>query len=479
MLIRDVERASLQAFDLKKACGRPGFCRATLRLPEDQCRQWLSRPGQILAVSSDAPDGTPLFFGTIESVAIKKPALGPLVEICAKSCAISEKEVLHRRVFQKQGKKFGDILDAGRLKMKDCDLEIDPGLKSLACEPIIFQNQSNFDFIRRLAHATGRKFWVLDDIEGKPSLAAKFCLDKSAKKFAEEKLFSLRNIKTIQGRKLEITSREYCPLGRLATVAQVEGKFLVTAMSLTLENECDIYAYTLEEYTEKELPFDGFQENAPLLPGRIGDVADPDKKGRVRFAVDPAFAEDEDEDKVWLAWVTPYAGTKAGMVFVPEKDDPAQMILSAGRGVVQGAVRENTLAEEAQDVANKYLGNNFGERIIWKEDSLELRSGENYLILTPKDITIKLEDVSISLDKENMRARLGGEIEMNGRKISFNLKENAEINAKNVRIEGSDAAKVNAKSVQIAGSDAVKMDARDITIRATGTAKIGGKVELG
>lgn len=436
MLIRDVERTSLQAFSLKKACGRPGVCKATLHLPEAECRQWLSRPGQILAVSSDAPDETPLFFGTIESVAMKNPVSGPLVEISARSCAISEKETVHRRIFQKQEKKFGDILDTGRLKMRDCGLEIDGELKSLACEPIVFQKQSNFDFIRRLANATGRKFWVLDDVEGNPCLAAKFCLDKSVKKFAEEKIFSLCNIKTVLGRKLEITSREYCALGRLATVSSLNGKFLITAMSLTLENECDIYTYTLEEFSEKSLTFDGGRENAPLLPGKIEDTEDPDKKGRVRFVVDPAFAEDEDEDKVWLAWMTPYAGTKAGMVFVPEKGDPAQMSLSAGRGVIQGAVRENTLDDEAQNVADKYMGNNFQERIIWREGSLELRSGENYIILTPDDITIKLDDVAITLDKENMRAKLGGEIEMTGRTISFVAKEDARINAKSVKIGG-------------------------------------------
>lgn len=436
----------------------------TLHLPADECQKWLGRQGEILAVFTEGSGDTPLFFGPVDKVSVRNFVAGSTVDIAAHSGAIAEKTPTRRRIFQKRGKKFGDILDAGRLGMNGCDLEIDRALAMQQCAPIVFQSESNFDFIRRLALATGRKFWVLDTIENNPGIAVKPYLDKTTKKFTEAMIFSICSTTSTEGRRLELVSSEYCAPGRFATIPGLSEKYLVTDMTLTLENERDQYSYKLEEYVEKAQEFDGRNENATFLPGTIEVADDPDHKGRVRFMVAPEFAEDEDDDREWLPWITPYAGTRGGMTFVPEKGDAAHLMLVGGKGAVQGAVHPDTLPEEARDVANKYLGNNYGERIIWKENSLELRSGESSIILTPDSIAIRLGDGVITLDRENLRASVPGELEIKG---------------KNISLAAGESARMQGKSVEIAGKESIEANSREIVLNASGTTKIGQKVELG
>lgn len=457
MLIRDVDRAAIREFSLEKAAGRHGVCRFLLRLPPDACRDWLARVGSVVAITTDPPEEKPLFFGTIQRVALGTTVSGSSVAIEASSCAISQMKPKRRRFFQKNGKKFGDILDAGKLDMGDCSLELDKELKSMDCEPPILQNESNYNFIRRLARATGRRFWVTDSLEDSPALSASFCVDKSEKKFEADKILDLKEINSTRGKGFEITSREYCALGRIASPPDSKGKFVVTKFSLKLENGRDTYQYVLEEFSEEGKSYEAPVEGAIVIPGKIADATDPDNMGRVRFAVDPDFAEDADDDRIWIPWLTPYAGTKAGMVFVPEKDDPAELVLHGDRVSARGSVRAVELPDEARDVANKYLGNNFTERIVWKDGALEIRSGDNSVILTPDNIEIKLENASIFLDKDNMAAK-----------------------AKEITLEGSEkiGAKVENASLLIDKNN-MASNAKDISINASGTASVGKKVELG
>ena len=457
MQIRDVDRTAISEFSLEKAAGRHGVCRFLLRLPPDVCRDWLSRVGSVAAITTDPPEEKPLFFGTIERATLKTTPSGSSVAVEARSCAVSQMEPKRRRFFQKDGKKFGDILDAAKLDMGDCALEIDRDLKSMDCEPPILQNESNYDFIRRLARATGRKFWVIDTMEDSPVLSASFCVDKSAKKFDADKILDLKETNTVGGKRFELTSREYCALGRIASPPDGKGKFVVAKLSLKLENGRDAYRYVLEEFSEEGKPYEAPIEEAIVIPGKIADAADPDNLGRIRFAVDPAFAEDADDDRIWIPWLSPYVGTKAGMVFVPEKDDPAELVLWGGRVSARGAVRAIELPEEACEVANKYLGNNFTERIIWKDGALELRSGDNYILLTPDNIEIKLENASIFLDKDNMAAQ--------AKDISLNANENLGAKVKNASI--------------FLDKDNIGAKAKDISLNASGTASVGKKVELG
>lgn len=416
-----------------------------MHLPREDCKRWLERAGGSVAVSTGDQDGKPVFFGLVSRIMMDETVSGSLVTVTARSEALEEDTAVRRRLFQKRGKTFGNILSADRLGMADCGLELDRELQAKPCDPMLFQAESNYAFIRRMARANGRRFWVLDNAEGNAALAAKFCLDKAAKTFDTKKILSLRCGASPGGKRLELASREYTALGRLARVPGTDGTFLITALTLTLENEQDIYRYVLEEYAEKDVPFTGFEEQPQILPAQIVDVDDPQHLGRVRLRVDEDFAEDEDNDREWLPWVTPYAGVKAGVDFRPEKDDAVQLILASGRGVAHGAVRRQALPEEARKAPEKHLGNNAGERIVWKENALELHSGDTSIILTPEKISLKLDKVSLVLDKENLQASAGGQMKLGSDSFALSAGNKADFNAVDININASKRAKIGSR----------------------------------
>lgn len=156
MIIRDVERGALRAFHLRLARGEIGRCRFTLRLPPKEADQWTRRAGKTVAVLAE--DETPIFYALIDEVAVSSSPLATSVDATALSRAVVQKEKIYRRLFQKAGKKYGDFLTKERLETGECDLELDKELKKLECGPLILQAESNYDFIRRLAAATGRGF---------------------------------------------------------------------------------------------------------------------------------------------------------------------------------------------------------------------------------------------------------------------------------------------------------------------------------
>lgn len=439
MIFKNIDADLISNYRLCKKAGCPSRCRVELRVSSADASKWLNL--EDLAVF-DAND-SPVFFGKCEHVELSGTPGGSTALIGA--VVAPGTGSVSRRFFQKPEKTFDDILK--RIKIENCSVELDGALKSKLYPPLLMQAQSDFDFLLRLARESGRRLWIIDTRENAPALALKFCLDKSTKKFDSQKIINLCKIRTHKLDRLRVASREYCELGRLASIEGCDGIFLVTGLCATLKNGREVFWHDLERYKESdravECQADG---QCYVLPGRIADVADPDKLGRVRFAVAPDYAED-DSEKSWLPWLTPYSGAVAGMVFIPEKDDPAELVVAGGRGVAHGALREKALDEEASDVASKFLGNNSTRRIIWKKDSLEIRSGKTSIILKDDEIVLDCADSRIWMGKNGISLESGKDLT-----IKTQGKLNATISEKATMISDGDIGLKSGSTVAIQGS---------------------------
>lgn len=433
MRVSGVDPSWLRGFSLKKRCGRLGCFEAYLHLPAGEIDVWLKRPGQELAVTGEPPEEEPLFYGTVTMAAAERRKGCVTAQLRAVSGAVSQTTPVFRRLFQKPKKTFGDTLAASRLKMENCDLELDQGLRSEPLAPLILQRESNFAFIKRLARVSGRRMWVIDTREGKPAIALAHCLDTAVMKFKAAEIQCLRRVALVGSEHLELASERYCPLGRIAQVNGIAGKYLVTGLSCSREHGRDVFRYTLERYEEDKPTGKNPEEGRfAILPGKVADTADPDKLGRVRFAAD-APCEDEDGDAgSWLNWQTPYAGENGGMVFIGEKDSPAELMLAEGVGTVRCGPRGSAIAEEVGDVEkNKYLGDNFGHRLLWKEKALEVRTGENVLLLKEDEISMMVGDTKIVACKDK--------IEISHKNSAVRLEKAIEVTADGkVNITGSE-----------------------------------------
>lgn len=433
MRISGVDPSWLRGFSLQKRCGTLGSFDAQFHIPAADLGAWLKRVGQEIAVITEPPGEESLFYGVVTEAACEQRKGCVLAELHAVSGAVNQMAPVFRRLFQKPEKTYGDTLDASRLKMENCDLELDQGLQSEPLIPLILQRESNFDFIKRLACASGRRMWIIDTREGAPAIALGHCLDTAAMKFKAAEIKRLRRVAVRGSEHLELTSEKYCSFGRLAQIEDIDGKYLVTGLSCTREHGRDIFRYTLERHEEGKAA--GINPEAGrfvILPGKVSDVADPDKLGRVRFIADsPCEAADGDAGS-WLSWQTPYTGENGGMIFIGEKDTPAELVLAEGVGTVRCGPRASALTEEIGDVEkNKYLGDNFGHRILWKEDSLEIRTGENVLLLKEDEISLTVRETKIVAHKDM--------IEISHKNSSLEVKEAIQLTASGkVNITGSE-----------------------------------------
>lgn len=403
MRIQDLDPAWLRTFSLKKCCGRLGTFEAQLYIPEAEASGWLKRAGQEIAVTGGIED-VPIFYGIVTSTACARKKGHILAELRAVSCAVNQKEQVSYRLFQKREKTYADTLDALHQKMENCDLELDSGLKNEPLTPLVLQRESNFAFIRRLAAASGRRMWVIDTRENAPAITLCDCLDKATLKFRTDEIISLHRYASIGSKRLEFTSEKYCMLGRLVQVEDVDGLYLVTGFVYGREHGRDVFRYQLVLYEADNAPSTNPEAGRfAILRGKIANVQDPDKLGRVRFIADEPYETADGDDSSWLPWQTPYACKNGGMIFIGEKDEPAELVLWEGSGSVRCGARTSTLTDEVEDVEKtKFLGDKFGHRLIWKEDCLEIRTGENVIQLKEDEISLQAGETKIVAHKDKI-----------------------------------------------------------------------------
>ena len=73
---------------------------------------------------------------------------------------------------------------------------------------------------------------------------------------------------------------------------------------------------------------------------------------------------------------------------MPDKDDRAEILLAGNNLVASNNFRTGRLLEECSKPAEKYIGNNFKQRIFWREKSLELFSTDNMIFMDEKKIEL-------------------------------------------------------------------------------------------
>ena len=222
---------------------------------------------------------------------------------------------------------------------------------------------------------------------------------------------------------------------------------MITALELKTVHGADRFFYETEEYLPKKIEINPSPlEKTIKFKAKILKNKDEKNLGRVQVQV--IDAEDEDKEKIWLPYRTPYAGKNGGIVFLPDENDLAELIFTNGEFFVCSAIRENPLQKECQNVSDKYIGNNTEQRIFWKEKSLEIMSFENKIYLDKNKIELTAGENKILMDENGISIQTPkNKISMNGNGIEMN-------SAAPLKVEGKDIV-VQAKSgdVNISGSN--------------------------
>lgn len=397
----------IESFHLEKATGQHSRCSFVARVRPEQLAGYLQRVGQPLAVTTD--DEHPVFFGRIESIARVETQEAVRLEVQAVSDSIAEDEQPHFRLFQDESKTIGDVLE--KLEMKDA-LTVDDKLQGIKYAPFLVQmHETNFQFLCRVARALGTHVWVSDTISGHVAFHVGPRAERTRQKIAFDALHAY-TVRHAQPRKTaEICLQQVLALGMSVQLGDETTEYIITGVSIDKRRETFYGTYTLEEAKDVPAP----ELHLPVVPAlslRAIVTKVERQPAKARFGcVQLRFQDIEDvvndPKRAWISYRTPYAGRAGGIVFLPEPGDMVEALVTGEQVFVVSEYRTKQLEKEYAKPEDKYIGNNFEQRVIWKKDALELRSKKSSIILKEKSIELLTGRAKVTLEEKGIYVQYG------------------------------------------------------------------------
>ena len=471
--IRDFSGAavSIEGMEIRKSPGCHSRCQVRAAVAEEVARDWLDKAGEPFLVTLSAKDRMPVFCGFIASVAKKTGVSGTSLAIVALSESARHDREARKRIFQNPEKTCGDMVNS--VRPENFSIAMAEGFSSRKCPEPVLQDGTDFAFLLRLAGGAGTRLWVDDVRENRPGVRIADNVPGAAIRADARKVVSLEETRRERGpEKVALTSREYLECGRLVRLGEAE--YVVLSLRSALEHGSDVFFYELEAAGHTPEPALSFQPAVKLV-ARVTDTGDPEHRGRIQVRFQDV--EDEADTRLWIPYRPPYGGRQGGVVFLPDKDDLVEVLLTDAGPWTATTLREEALAEECRDVAQKYIGNNSGQRIFWKENSLELWSAENRIILDDKRIRLERGDQFIELDEKGIRLETPKNILQLG-EDGIRLESKGGVGARaegDLRLEASGAAQLKSKGSLVLASDAsANVKGSEFNVKASGKVTIKG-----
>lgn len=389
----------IRTFSLVKREGSHTALTFTARTAANIALPFLSREGAPVTVSRD--DGSTLFYGLVREVSVSESHHGAIVTVRANSFSILADEELHTRIFQNPNQTLGDILKKISWDKAKCEPDLGDAagkkpsgliVADVPTNAVVQNDETDFSFLLRLAHLVGYRLFIADTIVGRTTL--ELAKTRGIKKIAAKEIITLTR-RQIKG-KLNLILRAK-PTAELdaGTATQIEGltgSFVVMKKSVIKRRETFLFIYELEsaDVMPNQSAADGQGGRERIFPAKITSVDDPKNFGRVQVAFDGEDMAKNPVERLWLPWRTSYAGKggQGGIVFLPDKNDRAEVLLAGNNLVASNNFRTGCLLNECSKPAEKYIGNNFKQRIFWREKSLELFSADNTVFMDEKKIEL-------------------------------------------------------------------------------------------
>lgn len=463
----------LKTFELTKHTGEHSRLNFSASIAESAAESCLGCTGKIISVVTD--DNIPIFFGRVEAVEVESSFVSSEIYVSCVSLSILTDEKIKTRIFHNPDKKLSEVLNVSRLSLENSTLKLSDELAAKKYSSVILQNQeTNFQFVSRLAKTFGQRFWIIDTLQP-TSFVVDSCVHRSARKIDRSQIISARRVKVSGQSKFFLKTKLILTVGQAVTVEGLATEYVIIGVEIRLEHETFIFRYELEELN---LPAQKLSD-APILAktlklhAKIKNVNDPKNLGRVQVSFDDKFLEDMDEkNPLWISYRTPYSGKNGGIVFIPDVGDAVEVFFTNEEIFCVSAIRENPLAEECKKVAEKYIGNNTRQRIFWKEKSLELFSGENKIVMNEQGIELTVGKNSVTINKQGILLRTANGKFSLAKDAAIHVDGKFESKAKDTELNADGKLKVGSREISVEGGG-------ETNIKAGGTLKLAGsKVEL-
>ena len=462
----------LNKFNIKKSCREHGVCTFSGSVDESDEDRLLGQAGQVIEVIYENDEKEKcIFYGKVEDVQISKMLHSTAVDVRAVSLSAVEDEELYTRIWQNPEKKIGDILSQTKLALNLCDLRLSESLNIQKYPLAVMQNQeTNFDFLKRISGYVGIPLWVEDIKSGKGSIVLSETISDMTNEINPEDILRYKISKSKNGKRvIAMTLKNYLPFGSKVKIYHESVEYVIYDLQIDLIHEVYEFTYILEPYVpwRYEASKIVHLEKTTYIKGKVENNKDEKNMGRIQVSFGNADVQDMDTERMWIPYQSPYTGLAGGIVFLPDIGDIVNVIFSNEGIYATAALRENILADECHNVSEKYIGNNTKQRIFLREKELKIASGDHIILLDDEKIELTVGESKIALTKDKISLQQGNTklllmnkgsyIKSNGNEMAWNEqgiigKSGKEIgltsNGK-VNISGNGEISIEAKGAQL------------------------------
>lgn len=393
---------------------------------------------------TDTPSSdTLLMSGNLRNIKCREGYSEDLISVTIMSKSLKLERERHTRIFQNTGKTYRDILNYLRDGEDFEIIFLEEGLGKDAVEqPVVQINETDMEFICRIALMMGSSVWVDDKSDDVCQIRIGNKRGDSAIEINVEDLIVLEKELCPDRERIRIQISNTDDKTRNLDIGKqirLGGRDYVID-ELNIRRQDQVYRY---EYLASRSRGDTgiyLKKTGDMIPiyhfvGKVIGNKDPENRGRVQVDFNSGDIQDiSDNNNIWIDVETIYDGDKGGVVFIPDIGDFVDVLWDGKEFVITGVRRMEDIGEEHRNIDEKSIIDRLGRKIYFAKDGLRMESKDSTVLINDDKVEIKNRELCIVAENGTVHMDINKNLECNVEKKII-LEGNAIIiTGKNVNI---------------------------------------------
>lgn len=443
--VSEFENQSIIAFSLVKEVNSHSICTFDVNIGNTDHSRFIDLVDKSISVNNGRDY---LFFGFIRSITAEIIYSKTILHVCASSHSARIDNELRNRVYQDPNKKLSDVL---RCVKNETSIQIsckdDPALQ----EPILQSNETDFNFLLRMAAYTNQQL-IINDSESPDTIILKvtdsYDSNTASIDSIPDKLSIQNTIPEHTTSKQTIAEfvlhDQYIEVGRRINLKQAGFNGYVSKCEIVLERNAIQYKYTAYETGQMPPPQELNVPSYIEMEAIVEDSQNPDGKCCIKAKVTGDYTEALPDNLMWIPYQVPYLSDQAGAVFLPNKNDHVSLIFSENKLTAKACCNEYTLSNDLREKQNHYISSIFGKQIVFRENSIEIHAEKSSIMISDGDISMSVGDTSIKISEKSVNLTISG--------TQLQIDRDTAIKTGSFSIQGNDAAIKTSGDIKMRGS---------------------------
>lgn len=427
-------KGRIKETEVIKECGRHARTLITL-IPDDmRSIEDFFKFAKISEKVEISLDNSLIMCGTVSDISgcIKYTGAAVTLEVVSDSAEADTTKA--SRIFQSTQKNIQTVFDKLSNDKYKFVFKGDASSKTIE-KAIIQNNETDFEFVSRIAEEYDCKVFVCADERGVCEIIVSESLSKT-KQLDTEKVIMFNAEISKHRDVLDIEYPEYMELG---TTAVLNGDDYVVVFSRAIRKDDNTgFFYRLERIKSKT--------DAEIYPtnlisvgkAKVTDNKDPDNLGRIQVE----FLEMEDalnDSKIWIKYINTFTADSGGIIMIPDANEYVEVLYQNNECFAYGCVREKEIAEKVKNPDDKSILL-FDRILCSKKDAVTFEAGAFSGELKDKEVYFKNDNCSIKMNSDNLTVEnKNSTIQIDGKRVLIAVNKNncIEVSDKAIQVKAS------------------------------------------